>query len=90
MSPHTITQTGNSLKRASKIGMGNQEATQAEEDVKTYQNQIDDLQEELQKEIEAFYACNSADNVKIDKIAISPRKSDITIEKIALVWVPKA
>lgn len=86
----TITQTGNSLKRASKIGMGNQEATQAEEDVKTYQNQIDDIQEEMQKEIEAFYASNGADNVKIDKITISPRKSDIIIEKIALVWVPKA
>lgn len=85
----TITQTGNSLKRASKIGQGNQEATQAEEDVKTYQNQIDDMQDEMQKEIEALYASNSADNVKVDKVTISPRKSDISIEKVALVWVPK-
>lgn len=82
----TITETGNSLKRASKIGMGNQEAVQAEEDVKYYQNQIDDLQHEMDKEIEFLTDVN---NIKVEKVVTSPRKSDIIIEKIGLLWTPK-
>ncbi|MBA3238270.1 MAG: ATP-binding protein [Parachlamydiaceae bacterium] len=84
----TITQTGNSIKRASKIGQGNQEAAQAEEDVKTYKDQIDELQEQMQQEIKAIYGPNAVDNLKVEKVIISPRKSDISIEKIALLWVP--
>jgi ribosomal protein L13E len=82
----TINQAGTSLKRAGKIGMDHQSATQAEETYEAYQKQLQELQLEMQKEIAALISKKNMSPLQIDTIAIKPRKSDISIEKIALVW----
>lgn len=86
----TITQTGTSIRRAGKIGMGSQDAAQAEEDYKMYQQQMDDLQAQLNQEISQTTASMDPNAVKLEAVNIRPRKSDIILEKTALVWVPVA
>lgn len=84
----TITQTGTSIRRAGRIGMEDQGVTQAEESTQAYQQQIDDLHIKLQREIsEVFASIGDASGLKIEKVEIHPRKSDISVEKVALVWV---
>ncbi|MBA3602292.1 MAG: ATP-binding protein [Parachlamydiaceae bacterium] len=83
----TITQAGSSLKRASKIGMGNQETAQAKETLEEYQQQLEELQEGMRKDIDALYTPQNIDNLKVEKIVITPRKSDILVEKVAIAWV---
>lgn len=84
----TITQTGTSIRRAGRIGMEDQGVTQAEESTQSYQQQISDLHIKLQKEIsDAYASIGDAGGLKIEKVDIHPRKSDISVEKVALVWL---
>ena len=63
------------------------------DDVKNTQALIDDakadleqLQNELEKEIEKVEERFEIDNYKISNIAIKPRRSDVSIRDIALLW----
>lgn len=81
----TITQTGTTLRRATQISKGSHQASEAEEDLKTQQQHLEDLQTELNDEI--FKTTNEiGENAAIETLCVHPRKSDISIEKIALVW----
>jgi hypothetical protein len=72
-----INQTGTSLRRAGRIGKEHQDAASAEEDIQTYQQQIEDLEDQEQQEIE-----------ETKNQGVRPRKSDISIDKVALLWMP--
>lgn len=78
----TITQAGTSIKRAGQ-SIGSPGTTQIEDECNLYQKQLEDLQTQLQNEIAAV----EASSIAIEKIEVNPRKSDISIEPIALVWV---
>ncbi len=82
----TITQTGTSLRRATQMNKDSQDATQAESDLSTYREQLTDLETEMKNKIAAL--TNGTSNIEIEKILIKPRKSDISVEQIALVWWP--
>ncbi len=83
----TITQAGSSLKRASKIGMGNQETNDAKETLEEYQQQLEELQDGMRTDLDALYMPQDIDDLKVEKIVITPRKSDISVEKVAIGWV---
>lgn len=82
----TITETGTSMRRAGQMNKDSQDAVQAEEEVKTYQQQLTDLENQMNHEISLLLA--APENLEIEPLSIRPRKSDIVIEKIALVWFP--
>lgn len=84
----TITSAGTSIKRAGRLGQDSQAVSAAEEDLKTYQQQLEDLQAQMKEEIDRNYGLMDPNNLKLEKITIRPRKSDIEIDKVALVWMP--
>jgi hypothetical protein len=84
----TISEAGTSLRRVGRIGKENQEATSAEEECKACQQQLDDLQKQMNAEIARVSLIEDANSIKLEEIVIKPRKGDITIEEIALVWLP--
>lgn len=47
-----------------------------------------DLEEELQVEIDDLELSMTTRNVDLEPLSIRPRKSDISVEKVALVWIP--
>lgn len=81
----TISQTGTSIRRATQIGKDSTNIAQAEQDLQNYQQQLQDMQAQLNSEITALTA-KGADDIKLESTEIRPRKSDITVERIALVW----
>lgn len=83
----TITQAGTSLKRAGKVGQESQNVAQLEESCQAYQLELDQLQEQLQQELSAT-TVPDPDRINLETIVIRPRKSDISVEKVALVWKP--
>ncbi len=83
----TINQASSSLKRAGKIGMGNKETSQAKEDLESYQSQLKELEEGFRKETDLIYDSNKIENMQTEKIVITPRKSDISVDKIAILWM---
>ena len=85
----TISQTGTSIRRAGQISKDNQVATQAEENLKEYQQQLEDLKTQMNSEISAAISNVDAQSIKLETISVRPRKSDIAVERVALVWWPK-
>lgn len=82
----TITSAGTSIRRAGRITTQSQSAASAEEDFKAYSEQLEDMKQERQREMDAIsFADPNA--IKVDSITIRPRKSDISVDKVALVWV---
>jgi predicted metal-dependent hydrolase len=81
----TISDAGTSLRRATQIANGGQSSAQAEESVQSYQQKLEELEEQLNNEIALQ---NNIEEPSIESIEIRPRKSDIAVEKIMLVWWP--
>lgn len=82
----TISKTGTSLKQASKIHKDSKDAALAEEEVGVYQQQLQELEAQMNSEISAITSNEDGGNIKVDAVSIRPRKSDISVEKVALVW----
>ncbi len=83
----TISQTGTSLRRATQMGKDSQDITQAENDLKTYQQQLQDLENQMNSEVAAIASKSDVD-IKIETISVRPRKSDIDVESVSLLWWP--
>ena len=47
-----------------------------------------ELEAALQAEIQQLTAANDAGQLAIDTTSLRPRKSDISVSSVALVWVP--
>jgi len=75
----TITETGTTLRRASRIGNEQQKATDAEEDVKACEEKLAELQKKMEEEIAAI-------DLGIETIDLHPKKSDIMVDKVGILW----
>ena len=84
----TISQTGTSLRRATRFGKDSKDASIAEGEIASYQDQIKNLETEREDEIALINSQQNEDNITVESIVLHPKKSDIVIEKIALVWWP--
>lgn len=84
----TIAQAGTSIRRTGRT-LGNNGTTLAEEDVQYYQRQLEDLETEKQQEIAALPRYSDPSQIPIENIDIHPRKSDINVQTVSLIWVPK-
>ncbi len=82
----TISQTGSSLRRATQMTKGSQDAAQAEDEVNSYQQQLQDLEAQMNNEISSMTTDGDAANIKLDITPVRPRKGDISIEKVGLIW----
>ncbi len=52
------------------------------------QDQLEELQETLQDEIEQIDLNCDPKNLEFEKLEVTPRKSDVAVEQIHLVWLP--
>jgi len=84
----TINQAGTTFRRMGRIGKESQDVTNAEENLQALQQQLQELQSQLEDEIAKIPSNTDVDNLKIDEVTIRPRKTDITIDEIALIWWP--
>lgn len=82
----TITSAGTSIKRAGRIGKGSLETTAAEEELKNYQQQLEDLQTQMRSETDQYASTIDVNKIQLENITIRPRKGDIDVEKIAIAW----
>jgi hypothetical protein len=82
----TIRQTGTTLRRATKMGQDSQDVTTAEGEILANQQKLDDLEAQKNEEI-ASIVSQDADSIQVDTISIRPRKNDIVVDKMALIWL---
>jgi len=84
----TISQAGTSMRKAGQVSRGEQDAAQAEESVQTYQQQLNDLQAQMDRDMMQLQTALSPENIPIETAVIHPRKNDIAVEAIAILWMP--
>ena len=72
---------GRTMKQAGDVG-------RAEDTVGAIDQQIQDLDGELQSELAAAAAAADPATEKLETLTLRPKKTDITVGKLALVWLP--
>lgn len=84
----TITQAGTSMRRVAKIGQDSQQVQRVDEDRKALEEQLQDVQKQLNDELAQIAPVTEAAALNISTVKIAPRKSDISVNEIALLWYP--
>lgn len=82
----TITQTGTSLRRATRLGKDSSETVRLEEELDGYQRQLEEEKDSRERELKTLDQQLNPENIVVETLLLRPRKSDISVEKIALVW----
>jgi hypothetical protein len=77
----TMRDVGRSVDQAGDV-------KRAEETVATLKQKLTDLETELQTETAALEAKMDPTNETLEKVLVRPRKSDITVDALGLVWMP--
>lgn len=83
----TINQAGSTLKRMGRMGKDSQEVTNAEETLDVLQQQLQEMNRQLEDEL-AKLKVGDGRAITLDEVLIRPRKTDISVDEIALVWWP--
>jgi hypothetical protein len=77
---------GSTINKGSRILKEQGDVSRAEQRVQEIQQKIDDLGYELEDKIDVLEETFGVDRCKIETFAIKPRKTDIDIGQLALVW----
>ena len=77
-----LREAGRTVTERSDIG-------RAEENVETLREKLEQLEQELKAEIEETEDRFDIKQFDLEALPIRPRKGDLKIEKVALLWVPR-
>lgn len=83
-----ISKAATTIRSASRVASERQDVSQAEESVEVIQQRINDLNAQFQSESTALVEQASADNLKLEEVSISPKKTDVTVIQLTLCWTP--
>uniref|UniRef100_UPI00345D3567 coiled-coil domain-containing protein n=1 Tax=Nitratifractor sp. TaxID=2268144 RepID=UPI00345D3567 len=79
---------GTAINRSGRVLRERGDLSRAQERVEAVREKLEALADELEEKIDAIDAKYSLENYPIEPFALRPKKSDIHIEEIALVWRP--
>ena len=83
-----VGRAASSVRSASKIAKESADIGHAQDTVESVQQKLAELEQEFEQASEQLKEQFSEDKMKIEEISISPRKTDITVDKLALAWIP--
>src|SRR5690606_8566953 len=75
-------------RSASRIGREAADVARAEESVETLERRLADLEQELAAAIAGLEGAHAADALTLRTVEVAPRKSDIGVGKVQLMWTP--
>ncbi len=83
-----MSRTASSMRAAGRIASEKGDVDRAKASVEAVREQLAELEEEFSAEAEALREKLAPDNLEIKEKPIRPRKSDLSVEHVALVWTP--
>jgi copper chaperone CopZ len=83
-----ISKASSAARGVSRVGKERADVAHAEADASAVRAQIEALNAELEAEVARLESELDPATVAIEAIAVKPRKADLTVEGMALVWVP--
>jgi len=82
----TASKIGTTISRSSRAYKERGDVSRAEEKVLDIEEKIQDLENELEEKIDGLAAAYDIESYEIESFTVKPKKRDIMIENIALVW----
>ncbi|MFN5900631.1 MAG: hypothetical protein ACK48Y_24090 [Planctomyces sp.] len=84
----SVSRAGSTIRSASAAAEKANDVRNAEEQHQLLQQQYDELQHELEAELQQVTAAHDADLLPLEQHQIPPRKADIVINGVSLLWLP--
>ena len=88
LSSTTLSRAGSAIRSAGRISNESSDVASADADRAALQKQLETLEAELQQEIARVQGELDPAAIRLDKITVKPRKSDISVQGLAILWVP--
>jgi hypothetical protein len=89
ISATNIGRIGTAARSAGRIGKERGDVGRATESVELLQQQIADLEAQFQREVDALSALTDPATEALDPVVIKPKKSNISVQLVALGWLPE-
>ncbi|MFM7318631.1 MAG: ATP-binding protein [bacterium] len=86
ISATTIGKAATAAKTATKVATQKQDVAHAEESLESINQQMADLDAQIEAEIESLRSSANPANLEIESIEISPKKTEIQVDRVALFW----
>ncbi len=87
-SASTVSRASALARAAGRAAQQGSDVERAEEDVQARQEDIEKLQKEFSQDLESTRARYEADKLTFTPYEVTPRKSDINVEDVMLLWMP--
>jgi hypothetical protein len=84
----TVGRAATTARRASRIGREKADVTRAEERMQELAQQLRELSAEFEAAVDELEAPIDPAAIELTEKTLRPRKSDLTVESLDLVWVP--
>jgi hypothetical protein len=88
ISASAVDKAASAMRSADRIGRESQDVNRASEGLESVQERRRELQQQFDADCAAIDRGFDASSVILRKVQVAPRKSDIAIGEVALVWTP--
>jgi len=88
VSSGTIGRATTAARSAGRIGREKEDIARAEDNVAVLEQRLAALTEECEREVAALQSALDPQTIAIRPVRLSPRKSDIAVGRVTLLWVP--
>jgi hypothetical protein len=83
-----VSRAGTSMRAAGRVARKRQDVADAQESVEVLQQRLATLEAEFEAESEKVQADLHPEHLPVETVELPPRKSDIHVQQVALVWQP--
>lgn len=88
LSRTNVSKAGTAMRSVTRAGQQRSDISRAEENVEAIEEKIAALDAEFEQEAERVKREFRPDALELEELPVRPRKSDIAVEPVALVWAP--
>ncbi|MGE0641820.1 MAG: DUF87 domain-containing protein [Thermoanaerobaculia bacterium] len=90
LSATTLSRATSSVRSASRTMKEKQDVERAEEGVESLVSRRQELEEEIRSDLAAVAAKFDPATARLESVSIKPRKADVEVRRVVLVWIPEA
>ncbi len=88
VSKANVTRAASAAKAAGRAVQQRGSVGQAAESLEGSQRKHTELEAKFQEEVEALVAALRPESLQLEPVALRPKKTDITVERVVLAWMP--
>ena len=88
MSSTSVSRASTSMRSATRAMEQRGDIGRAQEKVEDLKDELDELEQKFKEEVEELEEKFNVDDLEFEELPLRPRKTDIDIDEVALIWTP--